>query len=398
LAAQVFADNCKTTSLNSRFSGVAPTGQRSPSTTWSNSSNSTRATAYRLRTRQRGLIADIHKSASLCGIGRTFYKTPGNPNAIVRQHATLVCDGEGHAGIEGVAHCKSAWSCPVCSPKIAAARGEALAPQITNLMTNGWSAHLLTLTVRHERGDDLNALFDVLRDSWQRVTSGRAWRDWRTGEGGQKAQFVRGFDLTYSDANGWHPHVHVMLLQPPGADNPEWVIQRWRAELEARGWRADDAAQDCRRVDNPEAAARYAVSPAAVYEAVAMSKKRARGEGSGLTPFEILARAVADDGRGRWAMLWRDYVRSTKSRRQVTTSRNLKLSSDDELDLTETTPVADIGFQALRELDKRELTADLLAAVEQNLSLARYAALSILSRLNSPDWQICGWGKTPPPD
>jgi hypothetical protein len=66
--------------------------------------------------------------------------------------------------------------------------------------------------------------------------------------------------------------------------------------VRAAGGDALPSAQDATRANNPEEAARYAVTPAACYEAVTLAKKRAQAEReAGETPFEILGRA-ADKG------------------------------------------------------------------------------------------------------
>lgn len=349
-----------------------------------------RRTAYGQRSAQRPVIHDIHRSISLCGMG-SIPRTLGN--------ATLICNGES-ASIAGTLHCHSAWGCPVCSPKLAAARAESLAPQIADLMLKGWSAWLLTLTVRHERGDGLSRLMDGLTEAWKGVTSGRAWSDWR-GRGEGSAQFVRGFDVTHG-RNGWHPHLHIMLLLPPGRDDAQWLLDRWVSCLAYQGFEALHAGLDCRRVDDAAAAAAYAVSPAAVYEPVAMAKKRARGEGLGRTPFEILSSAIADyEARRRGSRdiaLWREYVSATKGRRQATTSQRLKLKPDlDERKGEDIDELAVMGRETVRELDRTRQTADLLSAAEMSGPLLRREAVAdfLCRNIRARDWRIL---EPDPPD
>lgn len=288
--------------------------------------------------------------------------------------------------------CHSAWACPVCSPKLAAARAESLKPQIAEKMNEDWSAYLLTLTVRHGFEDELPRLFTALNDAWKRVTSGRAWAEWR-GRGDDAAQFVRGFDLTYG-RNGWHPHLHILLLLPPGRYDARWLLGRWSDCLSEQGYECLDEALDCRKVDDHEAAAKYAVSPAAVYEPIAMAKKRQRGEGVGLTPFEILNNAIDDyraHRRGsRWMALWREYVRATKGRRQATASRGLKLKPElDESSRDVVDEVVSMGMETIRELDRTGKTSELLDTAEIAGPLFRRSAVrDFLSELRAVDWRI----------
>lgn len=343
-----------------------------------------RRSAHGQRSAQRPIVNDIHVSLSACGTR----PIPGQGGA------RLVCEGEGSskAKITGLMSCHSAWSCPVCSPKLAAARAESLKPQIAALMEAGWTAHLLTLTLRHGFEDELARLFTALNDAWALTISGRAWADWR-GRGDEAVQFVRGFDLTHG-RHGWHPHLHILLLLPPGRNDAHWMLGRWADCLEEVGYECVEDALDCRQVDDPEAAAAYAVSPAAVYEPIAMSKKRQRGEGVGLTPFEILGNAIEDyraRRRGsKWMALWREYVRATKGRRQATASRGLKLKPDlDESSRGVVDEVVSLGMETVRELDRTRKTAELLDVAEMAGPLLRREVVrDFLSELTARDWQI----------
>src|SRR5690606_26378742 len=146
-------------------------------------------------------------------------------------------------------------------PKVAVARAEALRPQVVRRMAAGWTAHLVTLTVRHSRRSSLRELLGVQRAAWGRLTSGREWV--RTVAPG-KPGFVCGFDYTWSRENGHHLHLHVLLLLPPGHGDgeafAEWFWQRWIVMVRAVGGDALPAAQDVRRADDPEAAAAYAMT------------------------------------------------------------------------------------------------------------------------------------------
>jgi hypothetical protein len=193
-------------------------------------------------------------------------------------------------------------------------------------MGDGYRAFLVTLTVRHRRQDNLVDLFTGLGSAWKMMTSGRIWDGIRKA---YEVEYVRGYDLTHGKANGWHPHNHLgvyvrrrrgVALKPcvPVDERAvaDWLAARWIECLGVVGYDALDDAQDVQECHDPEAAARYSVTPAAVYETLAMAMKRARTGADSRTPFEILEAAVmADDAASR--MLWIDYVTATKGRRQV---------------------------------------------------------------------------------
>lgn len=335
--------------------------------------------AYNLRRKGRKFSRGIHKSVSLCGTGvgtvRTYESEEGPRSTIAARH-----------------NCHSAWACPVCSPKLAAARQKVLAPQIVRLMEDGYSASLVTLTLKHQRGDDLKFMFEAMGRAWGRLASGKGWKNWRC-VGDLSVQYIKGLDLTWSLRNGWHPHIHVALYLPPGhSGDVEWFIQRWIKCLEAEGFIALREAQDAGKlitvdsVKEAQSIGAYAGMTAAMptAEAISMALKRSRSEGS-FTPFEILAKAVA----GEWSFerLWKQYVEATKGLRQVTVSRGLKLSADADLSIAD--DVATIGPEARTEIEKANLIPAILSAARcADQDERRVSVSSVLSRLEAKDWRI----------
>ena len=188
-------------------------------------------------------------------------------------------------------------------------------------MTRGGTAWLLTLTLRHRLDIPLAESLAGLSRAWSGVTSGEGWKGLL--EAGD-VEWVRGFDVTHG-AHGWHPHIHVLLLAGAAWGDGERlarrILSRWRERLSAVGWDSVEAAQDCRRVDDVEKAAAYAVSPAAVYEPTAMAMKRARKDAGSRTPFEILEGANGTSERDK--ALWVEYVQAVKGRQQATCSKGL---------------------------------------------------------------------------
>ena len=353
-------------------------------------SNSSRfEIAYDLRRTGRRFSKGVHNSVRLCGTGigtlRTYESDDGPKATVSARH-----------------NCHSAWACPVCSPKLASARQKVLAPQVVRLIERGYTARLVTLTLRHNSGHDLAELFDAMGLAWGSMTSGREWRGWRN-IGGLAAQYVKGLDLTWSLRNGWHTHLHVALYLPPGhSGDVEWFIERWIKCLEAEGFSALREAQDAGKaitlesVKEAERITAYAGATAAMptAEAVGMAMKKGRADGS-FTPFEILAKAAAGDAF--FEKRWKEYVAGTKGRRQVTTSRGLRLSDDKDLSLAD--DVATLGPQSKEEVECEGMIPALLSAArcgdekERRLSVA-----SVLSRLEAKDWRILPVRVAPPPD
>lgn len=345
--------------------------------------------AYDLRRCGRRFARGIHNSVRLCGTGvgtlRTYESDDGPRATVSARH-----------------NCHSAWACPVCSPKVAAARQRVLAPQVVRLLERGYSAHLVTLTLRHGRGDDLGYLFDGLNVAWKAMTSGRAWKDWRTVDG-LSVEYVRGLDLTWSLRNWWHPHLHAAIYLPPGHDGDlEWFIERWIKCLQDEGFVALREAQDAGRkitidsVKEAEKITAYAGATAAMptAEALGMAMKKNRAEGS-FSPFEILARAAAGDAF--FEKRWKEYLEATKGRRQVTTSRGLKLNDDKDLTLAD--DVATLGPEAKEEAECSGMIPALLSAARcADPAERRVSVASVLSRLVARDWRMLEPKRPPPPD
>lgn len=129
-----------------------------------------------------------------------------------------------------VHRCGSVWSCPVCAHQISRQR-------ITEVVdaVNWWRARargndiaMLTLTVRHHAGESLKALRQAVSHAWRTFQQGRLWQEVREACGA--VHFVRCHDVTWGE-NGWHPHLHVMLLcdTPDAAEGyQDAITAAWR--------------------------------------------------------------------------------------------------------------------------------------------------------------------------
>jgi hypothetical protein len=90
-------------------------------------------------------------------------------------------------------------------------------------------AQLLTLTVRHQYGDELAALREGVANAYRRFTRGEPWQRFRERVG--YVGSVRALEVTHG-GNGWHPHLHIALLVKDGvalAGELAWLSERWQA-------------------------------------------------------------------------------------------------------------------------------------------------------------------------
>jgi hypothetical protein len=90
---------------------------------------------------------------------------------------------------------------------------------------------MVTLTLRHSRDDSLSSVLDLLRQAWRYFSSGVWWQSRRP-----PLPVVRRLEITYSAANGWHPHLHLLCFFPSGAapDLEDWRA-RWVAAVKRLG-------------------------------------------------------------------------------------------------------------------------------------------------------------------
>jgi len=201
---------------------------------------------------------------------------------------------------------------------------------------------MLSLTVRHEMGEDLADLRRRLALAWRAMVTGAPWRRFKARCG--VVGTVRSLELTHG-RHGYHPHLHVLLLfssaeqtEAFAKNAADWLAERWAAMVHRHidGCR-DCAGQRCeRRKHEPLPGVGLVVSRCPRVGASYISKLglevsdpgRKRGRRGGRTPVQIAADAVDQSRpaarRARDAGLWRYYCKTMRGANQLTWSRGLK--------------------------------------------------------------------------
>lgn len=268
----------------------------------------------------------------------------------------------GDARYGNLAVCGDVWRCPICAPYIAADRAGGLRELGRAHMGNGGGAALVTLTFRHQHGDDLADIVRAFQEA-------REWlhrhRDYKTllkdfGYIGS----VRTLEVTHGK-NGWHPHTHdlVFLAAPLATSSPEVdgvvmiageaVETRYRKPsslqmFSARYWRlwrkaarrfglevardafsvratlsttSDDEWDKLTQYVQDRHLLEFGGGWDAAREMTAGSLKIARRDGA--TPFQLLA-DFAIDGDAYAGALFFEYASVFKGRRQLVYSRGLR--------------------------------------------------------------------------
>jgi GNAT superfamily N-acetyltransferase len=235
---------------------------------------------------------------------------------------------EGPRGaVRGLAVCGSIWACPVCSAHIRQVRAVELQEAATIWQARGGGLLMATLTLRHHRGQGLALTLDAAAKAWARLVTGAPWKRALAAYG--IAGFVRSVEITWGWANGWHPHLHVLLFceapLTPGqqAALDAWLFDRWVSKVTAQGLAEPDREHG---VVLQEAGVGAGLYVAKVQErSVALEMTRGdlkRGRSDRFLPFDLLA--SAGTGEALAVHLWHEYEKVTAGRKALTWSNGLR--------------------------------------------------------------------------
>lgn len=285
---------------------------------------------------------------------------------------TLHASGD-HAHFGGIETCGSVWTCPVCAVRITEGRRADIDAVLTAHQKAGGFGFMATLTTPHHRFQSCKSLKAAVAAAWRRVKNGKAWKD-------AKARYgwfgdVKALEVTHGD-NGWHPHLHVLVLFAPGTSEAgarnfgSWLYEQWAKAIFNLGMgRCSPNAFTYERVDATSGAADYVSKWGVSLELTKAHTKRGR---HGRTPWQIL-----DDhnrhGHPRDAKLFREYAAAFKGARQLTWSRDLRARylsieepSDEQLAVEDGRPETQIGTidrPLFARIATRGLTAHALIAL-----------------------------------
>lgn len=283
---------------------------------------------------------------------RTLWKITENPRfagchrwmAPGAGAALVVWQGKGRARWGALQDSHSVWCSPVSAAKIARLRAEE-----TRRGVQAWldedknhSALFLTCTVRHNRTQSLDTLWDAISSCWSAVIDTPAWRGGgRSGDGDRRRYGVRHYikatEVTHGK-HGWHVHLHVVLLTDRTLSDQESaglrsrILGRWSNRAVRRGLDApsEEHGIDLKQAETSDDARKIAgyVSKGGIAglgnEIAGGVTKRAYGKGR--TPFQILADLGAPGKKAtpRDRALWQEWEKSSHGRRQITWSRGTK--------------------------------------------------------------------------
>ena len=227
------------------------------------------------------------------------------------------------AHYKGLQTCGSVWACPVCSGTISERRRVELGQATAAHRAAGGVVLLLTLTNRHERRDDLGDLVKGQAEALRRFMRGlRSSADWFDAMGAIGT--IRAMEVTHGDANGWHPHYHILVFARAGVDLLDMASRGaaiWAKCCELAGLRIPSIERGL-TLQGGDYAAKYVGKWGLEQEMTKGHQKKALAGGA--TPFDLLRRIVAGDRVSRSASLFREFAGVFKGRRQLVWSKGLK--------------------------------------------------------------------------
>ena len=223
-------------------------------------------------------------------------------------------DGQVAGSISGLVSCKSVWACPVCSARISGVRRDELNELLTWSRDQGHAVLMLTLTARHKAATALSPFLSDLKDAARRLRQSRGWRSLSL------VGSVTATEVTHG-RNGWHPHLHLLLVLDKSPADALASVEGLRAEwLRSLGKVGRDGNAAAFQLQQASAAGDY-VAKFGAAEEVALGRAKSGRPGSS-SPWQLLADASTGDKRA--CALWVEFAVAFKGRSQLQWSRGLK--------------------------------------------------------------------------
>ncbi|MDQ0116827.1 protein rep [Paenibacillus harenae] len=230
----------------------------------------------------------------------------------------------------GLMVCGSVWICPVCAAKISERRRSELRHVFDQHLEKGYHATMLTLTFSHSKLDKLSDLMTAFSSALKRFQSGSEYQKLR-----KELSYVgtvRAFEITYG-SNGWHPHVHLLVLHKTEIEPWEReayedrYYELWNRACELAG--LNTSREHGLKLDDAEEADQYITKWGEVKQRswgtdAEMTKANIKkGRQDSMTPFDFL-RAAVEDGDLSYEYQYQEYAAVTKGQRQLFWSKGLK--------------------------------------------------------------------------
>jgi hypothetical protein len=221
----------------------------------------------------------------------------------------------------------------MCAAKVGSVRAVEIGTVVASAQSQGFDVAMVTLTVRHDRGQRLRPLWDAVAGCWHSTVSRKGW-DLDVERHGIEG-WVRANEVTWSARNGWHPHVHALVIARAGLDVERlgssmwnrWASATQRAGLaspliEASDWQLVTGSASATKmgeylskgIENAGSIGR---------ELVGSTGKTARYRHSTITPWQVLTEFI-ENGEVHMKNTWGEWELASKGRRQLGWSKGVR--------------------------------------------------------------------------
>jgi hypothetical protein len=233
------------------------------------------------------------------------------------------------AHFAGLMVCGSVWTCPPCAAKVSERRKQEIVKATDTHKRAGGGLYMVTYTFAHGRDDQLGQTMDKLTKARQHMRRQRAYRDLVKSVG--FVGDVRTLEVTYGDANGWHPHEHCLwLVAKPLTDRQQRSLRStmfdlWKNACQICGLGTPNRKNGVNVIEADSAAeymAKFGREPKWGVASELTKQHVKSGRAKSMTPFDLLR--AAHDGEGRFGPLFVQFAHAFFGKQQVRWSRGLK--------------------------------------------------------------------------
>jgi hypothetical protein len=292
-------------------------------------------------------------------------------------------------GLGNLQVCGSAWVCPPCASNISEQKRQDVAQCLTWAVAAGYDVWLASFTIRHGRGDALQATLKGLGAAYRSMVGNRAYK--RLVERFGLVYGLRATESTWGERNGWHPHYHVPVIAFPGV-NPgrlqsalydAWLVELRRVGFDATVAHGVDVSKSSNEVN--KYVTKMGRGWTTADEVTKAHIKRGRGADR-LSPMDIL-RKYRDEREPRSAALFCEYDAAFFGKHVIQWGRGLRgragLGDElaDEVLAADATSATDVILARLDDNDWRGIEyfdsiAELLdvARLGQSAPVLKFAA------------------------
>jgi hypothetical protein len=234
----------------------------------------------------------------------------------------------------GLMVCGSVWTCPPCAAKVSERRKNEVVAATDLHKSQGGGLYLVTLTCSHQRGDELAAWLKKFAAAKVKMREWRAYKKLKAEVG--YVGDIRALEVTYGDANGWHPHEHGLWLteKPLTARKLEAMRSQlftlWRRACVAVGLPAPNRKRgvDVRFMESSaEYIAKFGREPRWGAGSEMAKQHIKSGKAKSMTPFDILRAyhlGSEDGSHKRYGALFVQFANAFFGKRQIIWSDGLK--------------------------------------------------------------------------